>query len=98
MTDVFLVTVTNYPTIFKAFELISHDSGRQAGHENYAVPKSWLSVINEIERDLTNLLQDADSDFECLCTGDDEDRNRVVHGYRLTLADKLLQQFFEEFR
>lgn len=97
MTDVFLVTENNYPSIFKAFELISHDCGRQAGHKNYAVPLSWQGVIQEIESDLFNLLQDADSDFECLCIGDEEDRVRIVQGYRIILVDKLLQEFFEEF-
>ena len=98
MTDVFLVTANNFPTVFKAFELISHDCGRQAGHVNYAVPRTWWSVIQEIERDLAKILEDADSDFECLCTGDEDERQRIVTDYRITLADKLLQEFFEEFR
>ena len=95
--DVFLVTESELPSLFKAFELISNDCGRQAGHINYAIPLSWKSVIVEIERDLKNLLEDADSDFECLCIGEETERDAVVKGHRLTLADKLLQEFFEEF-
>jgi len=95
MTDVFLVTKNNYPAIFKAFELISHDCGRQAGHINYAVPLSWQSVIGEIDRDLANLLQNAKSDFECICIGEESEKDKIIKYYRL--VDKLLQEFFEEF-
>jgi len=97
MTDVFLVTQKNYPSVFKAFELISHDCGRQAGHTNYAVPLKWDKTIETIEYDLTRLLVGADSDFECLCTGDMGESAKIVKDYKLEVADQLLQEFFEEF-
>lgn len=94
--DVILITAENYPAIFKAFEMISHDSGNQAGHINYAINMVWSSVIKEIEHDLAEMLLDADGDFECLCIGEEIERQLIVQNYRITLADKLLQEFFEE--
>ncbi len=94
--DKMLITKEEFPAIFAAFEKISHDSGAQAGHTNYVIDMSWKSTIQEIERDLAKLLEEADSDFDILCIGDEEERIDVVRGHRITLADKLLQEFFEE--
>lgn len=95
--DVLLVTKLEYPALFKAFELISHDCGRQAGHENYAIPLTWKSTIRAIEMNLANILMSADSDFECLCIGEEVEQQRIVIDYRIPLVDELLTEFFEEF-
>jgi hypothetical protein len=95
-TDIILITEKEFPFLFKAFEMISHDNGGQAGHTNYAISMSWKSTIHEIEHDLKELHEDADSDFECLCIGEETEREWVVINRRITLADKLLQEFFEE--
>lgn len=97
MTDVFLVTATSHQALFKAFELISHDCGRQAGHINYAVPLVYQDKIQSFEDKLAYLWMNADSDFECLCTGDWDERGRIVKDYKLEEVDELLQRFFEEF-
>jgi hypothetical protein len=98
--DVYLITPQLHPGLFAAFELISHDCGRQAGHKNYAVPLEWVERIEKnggIDDRLNELRQTADSDFECLCIGDEDESKRVVAGYGLQDADELLQRFFEEF-
>lgn len=98
MTDVILITKGNFPTIFKAFELVSHDCGRQAGHINYAVPMGWENSLHTIENRLKHLLETADSDFETLCIGEQSEAKDIVSQYKLELADGLLQRFFEEFQ
>ena len=97
--DVTLVTKTSHPAIFAAFELISHDGGRQAGHQNYVVPLAEFTPaqLDDFDLQLMRLSRDADSDFDCLCTGDEEERNRIVKDYNLADVDRLLQRFFEEF-
>ena len=94
--DVFLITIENYPTLFKAFEMISHDAGNGAGHKNYSISLKWKEVIEVVEYNLKVMLESADSDFECLCIGDEDDRNRIVREYKIEVTDKLLQDFFEE--
>lgn len=95
ISDMMLITAESYPSIFKAFETISHDSGNQAGHVNYAIPLSWEKQLPFIEHNLSQLLLNADGDFECLCIGDEDDRTRIVKDYKLEITDKLLQEFFE---
>ncbi len=95
--DVILITEQSHPALFAAFELISHDCGRQAGHTNYVVPQSYKVVLPEIEQQLKTLREDADSDFEALCIGDSEDADMIVERYRLNSVNELLQRFFEEF-
>lgn len=98
--DVYLITKELHPGLFAAFELISHDCGRQAGHTNYAVPLEWVERIEKdggIDDQLQALRAEADSDFECLCIGDDTEMQAVVDAYHLQTANELLQRFFEEF-
>ena len=95
--DVIVITKDSHPAIFAAFELISHDCGRQAGHQNYAIPMECASNLDEIEADLTTLRTEADSDFECLCIGEASESERVVKDYKLEHVDWLLQAFFEEY-
>ena len=95
--DVIVITAKSHPTLFAAFELISHDCGRQAGHQNYAVPVEYQSRLPGIEHNLARLLADADSDFECLCIGEQTESRQIVADYKLDVTDELLQRFFEEF-
>jgi hypothetical protein len=94
--DVILITEKEFPFVFKAFEMIAHDNGAQAGHTNFAISMSWKSTIGAIEDDLKALHEEADLDFETLCIGERDLQREVVINRRLTLADKLLQEFFEE--
>lgn len=102
--DVVLVTKDSHPALFKAFELISHDNGRQAGHVNYAIPMDYyvdppeLGVhLDRLNWQLQMLLDLADVDFEALCIGDEDARQRIVKERGLEDVDLLLQRFFEEF-
>lgn len=95
MTDVVLITAENYPVIFRAFEMISHDCGRQAGHQNYAVPMEFNNDLGFINYVLSRLKED---EFSVLCIGEQTEAELIVKQYGLTKADKLLQEFFEEFR
>ena len=97
--DVTLITKDSHPALFQAFELISHDCGRQAGHTNYAVPLAEFqpAQLDEFDLQLMRLCRDADSDFDCLCIGDQDESQRIVRDYKLEAADTLLQRFFEEF-
>ena len=98
MTDVVLITEQSHPSIFKAFETISHDCGRQAGHKNYAIPMEFESGLADAEARLKYLLENADLDFECLCIGESEERDKIVIAYGLNAVDNLLEDFSEEFR
>lgn len=95
--DVVVITKASHPAIFEAFEMISHDCGRQAGHSNYAIPIDCTTDLAEVEASLADLLATADSDFECLCIGEAEESAEIVRGYKLQRADTLLHAFFEEF-
>ena len=95
--DVTLITKVSHPTLFAAFELISHDSGRQAGHRNYAVPDHYAPFLATMEAQLAPLRRDADLDFETLCIGEGTESELIVARYELTHIDELLQRFFEEF-
>lgn len=95
--DVVIITALTHPATFGAFEIISHDCGRQAGHLNYAIPVDCATHLDAIEQQLATLLATADSDFECLCIGEQEESQEVVKNYGLEHADQLLHAFFEEF-
>lgn len=95
--DVLLITAASHPALFKAFELISHDGGRQAGHTNYAIPLEYADRAPLINDNLQALLDQSADDFEALCIGEETDAQRVVQGYQLAITDELLQRFFEEF-
>lgn len=97
MTDVLLVTAKSHPALFDAFERISHDQGRQAGHKNYAVPLAWEAKLPGIERALHRLLLTAPRDFETLCIGEQEEAQLIVARRGLQDADELLLRFSEEF-
>jgi|SRR5688572_16733551 len=96
--DVVLITKDNYPTIFKAFELISHDRGSGAGHINYTVPASYSEDLGFIEYNLKSILENADDDFTCLCIGDIDEAAKIVEAYKIHITDKFLTAFFEEFQ
>lgn len=98
MTDVFLVTKDNYPTLFQAFELISHDCGRRAGHTNYAVPLAYQGDVLRYDWQLAKLHADNADDFILFCIGAEENKERLVQAHDLGECDGLLQRFFEEFR
>ena len=94
MTDVYVITASNFPTIFAAFEMISHDGGRQAGHQNYAVPLEYeknLPVIDHALRMLTEV------ELNVLCIGEQSEAAAIVDRYGLRTSDELLQRFSEEF-
>jgi len=95
--DVLVITAASHPAIFAAFELISRDCGRQAGHSNYAIPLDCATHLDAIEGRLAELRATADSDFETLCIGDAEEAERIARAYGLEYTDRLLQAFFEEF-
>ncbi len=95
--DVIIITSESHPAIFKAFETISHDNGNQAGHTNYVVSLKWKDDLDGIEKTLATMLRDADSDFDCLCIGDELERQSIVKSDPgMEVVDNLLQEFFEE--
>lgn len=95
MTDVYVITPSNFPTIFKSFEIISHDCGRQAGHVNYAVPLSYEKDLPIIDNALRML---SEEELTTLCIGEQTEAAVIVDRYGLRMSDELLQRFFEEFR
>jgi hypothetical protein len=98
MTDVFLVTKFKYSSIFNAFELISHDCGRQAGHLNYAIPLSWEKEAINIDFKLRQLEKDSKEAFETFCIGEKGKAEEIAQLRNMNDANDLLQRFFEEFR
>ncbi len=98
--DVYLITKQLHPGLFAAFELISHDCGRQAGHLNYAVPLEWverIETVGGIDDQLEVLRKGAPDNFTILCIGEERECDDIVQKYRLQDANRLLQAFFEEF-
>jgi len=92
-SDVILVTAESHPALFKAFELISHDSGNQADHTNYAVPIVWAEDLEFVDRVLGLL---SPEELETLAIGEDEENKVLVKKFNLQKVDKLLQEFFED--
>lgn len=95
--DVIVITEQSHPTLFKAFELISHDCGRQAGHTNYCVPDHYDALLPLAEQVLAGLLKHSAEEFETLCIGEQSESQAIVQKYGLLRTDELLQRFFEEF-
>lgn len=92
--DVIVITKESHPTLFLAFEAISHDCGRQAGHRNYVVPDSYAQLLTVIEPLLVSLTPE---EFSTLCIGEETEKAAIVERYGLIQTDELLQRFFEEF-
>lgn len=98
--DVYLITPALHPGLFAAFEMISHDCGRQAGHTNYAVPLEWVERIEKvggIDDQLKMLRETAPGAFYSLCVGEEIECAEVVTQFSLQDVDELLQLFFAEF-
>lgn len=92
-----LITRATHPALFEAFERISHDCGRQAGHQNYAIPLTYAPRLAGMEESLKRLLTRHPDKFETLCIGEESDRQAIVGQYLLFDTDALLQRVFEEF-
>lgn len=63
------ITPDTYPTVYKAFETISHDRGSQAGWPSYHIPDSKVSPesLRQIEHALAHLTE---ADLDEFCTGE----------------------------
>ena len=90
------ITALSHPTLFRAFETISHDCGRQAGHEVYTVPHPWDAVVPVADTALASL---SASDFETVCIGETTEAEEIIHNSTLDMemVGELLDAFFEEF-
>jgi len=92
-----VITAASHPALFAAFELISHDTGRQAGHQNYAIPLEYTTHLTAIEGRLAELRTTVECDFETLCIGEEMEMEQVARAHGLEYSNTLLQRFFEEF-
>ena len=91
------VTRENFPHLHRAFELISHDRGSQAGHAWYEVPDTYMSMLllSQVNHALGQVPEE---DFEEFCIGEQLNKMAILarHGsVWLSYADELLTEFFE---
>lgn len=85
------VTKAEFPTLFEAFETISHDGGGRAGHRSYVLAGSW--DFARVDRELATLTAEQLQEF---CIGDhDENADRRAE---LPYCEEVLNAFFEEGR
>lgn len=84
-----------WPTLFEAFETISHDSGTAAGHDVYFVPEAWTARLDEIETALCSLPV---ADFQRFVLPED-DAAGLIAGLNpdLHAANRLLGAFFDDW-
>lgn len=93
LPDMLLINKENYPTIFKAIEILSHDTGNQAGHTNYAVSLKWKDNLEVLEETLSNL---SDESLSIICIGEDGERNELIRkSIYLSMCDDFLQDVFD---
>lgn len=88
------VTSTSHPHIHKAFELISHDRGTQAGHASYEVPPRWTGKLDQFEHSLAQLTEE---DLTTLCIGEQDACMAVTEAADIPETDKFLNEFFNEW-
>lgn len=86
------VTKSSHPTIFEAFETISHDCGARAGHSFYEVPAPWSSRLAEFETALYPLGED---ELHTFCIGEQDEMIAIMAEYKLDAACDFLTAFFE---
>lgn len=90
-----LVTQQSYPTLFRAFETISHDVGAGAGHTNYSVPPEWVDKLALVEKELSLL---STADLETLLIGEDSEAIAIVaRSDNLLIVHKMLNAFFDDW-
>lgn len=95
--DMVLVTKVEYPVLFDAFEIISHDCGEGCGHTNYAIPAKYLVQLKEYDTYLSYL---SIKELETICIGDDREVQVLIEQSprrRLALVHNFLNKFFEDF-
>lgn len=93
MTDLFLVTKMNYPSVFRACELLSTDIGNQAGHKNYGINLVFEANMPNVEKALSEL---STEDFDTLVIGEEGDKQHLLSkNITLVQADELLQHIYE---
>lgn len=91
------VTKEKFPNLHKAFELISHDRGSQAGHKWYGVPDIYVSELHlsQINQALGQLEEE---NFVEFCIGEQINKMAILareNSAWLNDADELLTEFFE---
>jgi hypothetical protein len=92
LSDAMIITKTDYPKIFEAFETISHDCGGGAGHHNYAVPEVYAPRLADYEVKLNAL---TDADFEDFCIGEHNDMLAISERDGYQPVSDFLTDFFD---
>lgn len=84
-----------WPMLWDAFETVSHDSGKAAGHAVYFVPETWTARLDQVEAALHGLTEEERSDF---CIGEASDVAAIARrSPDLAHANGLLNAFFEDW-
>ena len=85
----------SHPTLFQAFEIISHDRGAGAGHLNYGVPKEWVEHLRTADTALATLTP---SELEIFCIGEQTKADVIaMRSKELYCTHKMLNSFFEDW-
>lgn len=88
------VTEQSHPALFRAFELISHDRGAQAGHISYEVPGHYASFVDFVNMQLRGLEK---SELEDFATGEETEAFAFADAKGILTAHTFLNAFFEEW-
>lgn len=92
----FKVTSESYPTLHKAFNMISHDSGGRAGHESFDAPESFRADCDRAEPLLRRLKPES---LEIVCIGDMEESDRILQAWDDDgSAERVLAKFFTDWK
>ena len=87
------VTKALHPALYRAIDMVSHDSGGGAGHPYHLVSNAWEPHLADIEQALAALTADQ---FETFCIGDHEEGQALIPKYSaLSIADVLLEEWFD---
>lgn len=92
MTDVVLVSAATHPTLFEAFETISHDSGGSAGWPHYRIPARYEASLAAFERALSTLTS---TELETFCIGETREAAQLSVLQGLREVDVFLNDFFD---
>lgn len=87
------VTAVSHPSLFEAFETISHDSGGKAGWHSYFVPHAWRPKVAAADAALSTLSPD---EMQTFCIGEQTESGAIAaRSPELKAAHDLLNAFFD---
>ena len=88
------VTAQSHPALFRAFELISHDRGTQAGHTSYEVPVPYDDYVAWVNSQLRQL---SPEELETFAIGEETEALALASAKGFRTSHTFLNAFFNEW-